>query len=342
MAPNSTDTTNIPTTSRTTTMTALVQTGFGDPTEVLQVSQVPRPALPDDGVLVRVRSASVHVGTVFTVRGYPRVMRPVFKRFVGDNGVVGQHLAGTVEAVGRNVTDVAVGDEVLGWCSGAFAEYAVATAATLVRKPAELTFEQAAALAVSAFTALQALRDKGDLQAGQHVLVTGASGGVGTFAVQIAKAMGAEVTGVCSTRNVDLVRSIGADHVIDHTRQDWTEGAARYDLVLDNVGSHSLRAMRSVLTVDGLLLANGGPAPTGWFGGLGRVLMIAAIALVAHRQGGPFVATTTREDLRVLRDMAEAGQITPVVDRSFPLQDAVEAVAAVGAGHNRGTTVIHT
>jgi NADPH:quinone reductase-like Zn-dependent oxidoreductase len=332
-----TTTTNTPS---TTTMTALVQTRFGDPTEVLQVGDVPRPALPDDGVLVRVRAASVAVGTVYTVRGYPRVMRPMFTKFVGDNGVLGQHLAGTVEAVGRHVTDVGVGDEVLGWGSGAYAEYAVATAETLVRKPADLTFEQAAALGVSAFTALQALRDRGDLQAGQHVLVTGASGGVGTFAVQLAKAMGAEVTGVCSTRNLDLVRSIGADHVIDYTREDWTDGEPRYDLVLDNVGGHTLREMRRVLTDDGLLLANGGPAPTGWFGGIGRVLMIAMAALVAHRQAGPFVSAPTRADLDVLRDMAAAGRITPVVDRVFPLQDAVDAVAAVGAGHNRGTTVI--
>lgn len=333
-------TTTTPSTRRTTTMTALVQTRFGEPTEVLQVGDVPQPALPDDGVLVRVRAASVHVGTVYTVRGYPRVMRPMFTKFVGDNGVLGQHLAGTVEAVGRHVTDVAIGDEVLGWGSGASAEYAVATAEHLVQKPADLTFEQAAALGVSAFTALQALRDQGDLHAGQHVLVTGASGGVGTFAVQIAKAMGAEVTGVCSTRNVDLVRSIGADHVIDYTRQDWTDGVPQYDLVLDNVGGHTLRDMRSVLTEDGLLLANGGPAPTGWFGGIGRVLMIAMTALVAHRQGGPFVSAPTPADLDVLRDMAEDGRITPVVDRVFPLGDAVDAVAAVAAGHNRGTTVI--
>ena len=323
-------------------MTALVQTGFGDPAEVLQVSQVERPALPDDGVLVRVRAASVAVGTVFTVRGYPKVMRPVFKKFVGDNGVVGQHLAGTVEAVGRHVTDVAVGDEVLGWGTGAYAEYAVATAATLVPKPTHLTFEEAAALGVSAFTALQALRDHGDLQAGQHVLVTGASGGVGTFAVQLAKAMGAEVTGVCSTRNVELVRSVGADHVIDYTRQDWTDSESQYDLVLDNVGGHSLRAMRSVLARDGRLLANGGPAPSGWFGGIGRVLMIAATALVAPAAGPARSWPRRRPEgpARCCATWREAGQITPVVDRVFPLQDAVEAVVAVGAGHNRGTTVI--
>ena len=321
-------------------MKATIQTGFGDPTEVLRVGEVDTPDLPDDGVLVRVRAASIHIGTVYGVRRFPKLMRPMFRRFIADNGVIGQHLAGTVDAVGPQVTEVAVGDEVLGWGSGAYAEYAVAPAETLVPKPADLTFEQAAALGVSAFTALHALRDHGRLQAGQHVLVTGASGGVGTFAVQVAKAMGAEVTGVCSTRNLDLVRSIGADHVVDYTQQDWTEGDAQYDLVLDNVGAHSLRAMRSVLTRDGLLLANGGAAPSGWVGGLGHVLGIAATSLVARRQGRPFLSTPTPEDLRVLRDMAAAGQVTPVVDRVFPLDAAVEAVASVGEGHNRGTSVI--
>lgn len=323
----------------TRTMTALVQTGFGEPTEALQVTEVTRPGLSDDGVLVRVHAASIAVGTFHAVRGYPRLLRPIFKQFTSDDGVAGQHLAGTVEAVGPDVTELAVGDEVLGWASGAYAEYAEASAEHLVRKPADLSFEQAAALGTSAFTALQALR-KLDLRAGQHVLVTGASGGVGTFAVQIAKAMGGEVTAVCSTRNRDLIRSIGADHVIDYTEQDWTGGEARYDLVLDNVGAHSLRAMRSALTDDGRLLASGGPAPTGWFGGLGRVLGIALTAIVAHRQSGPFVAAATPKDLALLAAMADDGRIVPIIDRVVPLDEAVEAVAAVGAGHNRGTTVI--
>lgn len=325
---------------RTATMAALVQTRFGDPREVLRVDQVERPRLADDGVLVRVRAASVHIGTVYAVRGLPKLMRPMFTRFIAEHGVVGQHMAGTVEAVGSDVTDVAPGDDVLGWSSGAYAEYAVTTTEALVSKPATLTFEQAAVLGVSAFTALQALRDHGGLQPGQHVLVTGASGGVGTFAVQIAKAMGAEVTGVCSTRNLDLVRSLGADHVVDYTRQDWTELEPQYDLVLDNVGGHTLRGMRGVLTADGRLLANGGPAPSGWFGGMGQVLTIAATSLFVRRQGRPFLSTPTGEDLRSLRDMAEAGRLTPVVDRVFPLRAAVDAVAAVAAGHNRGTSVI--
>ena len=336
---SSTSSTDPTSTSRATTMTALVQTGFGEPTEVLQVREVTRPALSDDGVLVRVHAASIAVGTLHIVRGYPRLLRRMYGRFTSDAGVVGQHLAGTVEAVGPDVTDLAVGDEVLGWTSGAFAEYAAVTPEHLVRKPVGLSFEQAAALGTSALTALQALR-KLDLRAGHHVLVTGASGGVGGFAVQIAKAMGGEVTAVCSTRNLDLVRSMGADHVIDYTEQDWTDGEARYDLVLDNVGANSLRAMRSVLTADGLLLASGGPAPTGWFGGIGRELGIALTAMVAHRQAGVFVSTATPEDLEVLAAMADAGQVAPVVERVVALEEAVAAVSAVGAGHNRGTTVI--
>lgn len=327
-------------TPRTSTMTALVQTGFGDPRDVLRVGEVRRPEPADDGVLVRVRAASVHIGVVYGVRGLPRLLRPVFRRFIAENGVIGQNVSGIVEAVGPAVTDVAVGDEVVGWCSGAFAEYAVTSSEALVPKPANLTFEQAAALGVSAFTALQALRDHGNLQSSQRVLVTGASGGVGTFAVQIAKAMGAEVTGVCSTRNLDLVRSIGADHVVDYTRQDWTAGGPAYDLILDNAGGHSLRDMRRALAPGGLLLANGAPAPTGWFGGLGHPLTVLASSLFSTRQGRPFLATEKAEDLRTLRDMAEAGRITPVVDRVFALQGAVDAIAAVGAGHNRGTSVI--
>jgi len=327
-------------TPRTDTMTALIQTGFGDPDEVLRVGEVSRPDPDHDGVVVRVRAASIHVGTVYGVRGLPKVMRPMFKKFIAGNGVIGLSMAGVIEAVGADVTDVAVGDEVVGWATGAFAESTVTTADALAPKPSNLTFEQAAALGVSAFTALQALRDHGGLQSGQHVLVTGASGGVGTFAVQIAKAMGATVTGVCSTRNLDLVRSVGADHVVDYTQEDWTTGEPAYDLILDNVGGHSLRDMRRVLTADGLLLANGAPAPTGWFGGIGYPLRILASSLFSRRQGRPFLATEKSEDLRTLRDMAEAGRITPVIDHVFPLRDAVDAVASVGAGHNRGTSVI--
>ena len=262
-------------TTKTATITALVQTGFGDPAEVLRVGEVERPQPASDGVLVRVHAASVHVGAVYGVRGLPMLMRPMFKKFIAENGVIGQHMAGTVAAVGRDVTGLTVGDPVVGWCNGAYAEYAATTSQALAPKPTNLTFEEAAALGVSAFTALQALRDHGDLQPGQHLLVTGASGGVGTFAVQIAKAMGAEVTGVCSTRNLDLVRSIGADHVVDYTRQDFTEGEPKYDLILDNVGD-PLVARHATGAHHGRSAAGQrGTGPTGWVGGMGHPLKVA-------------------------------------------------------------------
>ena len=327
-------------TTTTTTMRGTVQSGFGDPRSVLRVAEVATPELPADGVLVRVRAAAIHVGAVYAVRGFPRLVRPMFRKLVADSGVIGLDMAGVVEAIGPDVTGVVVGDEVLGSCAGAFAEYAVTTQDRLVPKPPDLTFEQASAIGVSAFTALQALRDHGRLQAGQHVLVTGASGGVGTFAVQIAKAMGATVTGVCSTRNLELVRSIGADHVIDYTQQDVASLETRYDLVLDNVGAHSLREMRGLLRPDGLLLVNGGPAPSGWFGGMGRPLEVMAASLFSRQQGRPFLSTENEADRRTLQELAASGAVTPVVDRVFPLQDAVDAIAAVGAGHNRGTSVI--
>jgi NADPH:quinone reductase-like Zn-dependent oxidoreductase len=320
-------------------MRGTVQTGFGDPGQVLKVVDVPTPAVDDDGVRVRVRAASIHIGAVYGVRGFPKVMRAMFRSVNAKSGVIGQNMAGVVDAVGKNVTKPSVGDEVFGSCKGAFAEYAVTTPDAVASKPSTVSFERASAIGVSAFTALQGLRH-GHVQEGQHVLVTGASGGVGTFAVQIAKAMGAEVTGVCSTRNLDLVRSIGADHVIDYTEQDFTEGDPEYALILDNVGAHSLKDMRRVLTPEGLLLANGAPAPTGWFGGLGHPLRAAASSVFSRQQGRPFLSTENQDDRGTLRDLVATGRVTPVIDQVFPLDAAVEAVTAVGQGHNRGTTVI--
>ena len=321
-------------------MKGTIQTGFGDPDEVLRIGEVETPVVDDDGVLVRVRAASIHIGAVYGVRGLPKVMRPMFKSFIAKSGVIGQDIAGVVEATGQDVTQLAVGDEVFGSCKGAFAQYASTKSGALALKPTSFTFEQASAIGVSAFTALQGLRDHGNLEEGQKVLVTGASGGVGTFAVQIAKAMGAEVTGVCSTRNLDMVRSIGADHVIDYTREDFTKSEPRYNLILDNVGAHSLKDMRGALTSDGLLLANGAPAPTGWFGGLGHPLKVAASSMLSKQQGRPFLSTENEEDLATLRDLAETGKITPVIDQTFPLDNAIEAITSVGAGHNQGTTII--
>ncbi len=229
------------------------------------------------------------------------------------------------------------GDEVFGWCAGAFAEYASATEDQFIKKPADLTFDQAAAVGVSASTALQLLRDDGKVRPGQKVLVNGASGGVGTFAVQIAKAFGAEVTGVTSTRNVDLIRAIGADHVIDYTKEDFTTGGPRYDLILDNVGNHSMAQTRRALTPHGMLISNGG----GHAGGkLGRTLRAMVASIVVRQQARPSIKTQNHDDLVALRDLVEAGKVTPVIDGTYTLDETPRAVDRVAAGHARGTVVI--
>lgn len=321
-------------------MKAIIQTGFGNPAEVLTVGEVEIPMVAEDEVLVRVRAASIHIGAVNGIRGYPKVMRPIFKSLISKSGVVGTNIAGVVETVGANVIELSKGDEVFGSCKGGFAEYAVARAEALALVPDNLTMEQASAVGVSAFTALQGLTSQGDLREGQKVLITGASGGVGTFAVQIAKALGAEVTGVCSTRNLDMVRSIGADHVIDYTEVNFTEGGPKYDLIFDNVGAHSLKDMRRALTPDGLLLANGAAAPTGWFGGLGHPLKAAFASMLSKQQGPPFLSKPNKKDLATLRELAASGKIAPVIDRTFPLEESIEAIGYVGKGHNQGTSVI--
>ncbi len=320
-------------------MRAIVQDKFGSPRDVLTLKEIERPAVGDDEVLVRVRAASIHIGDYYTIGGLPYVMRPLFSSMRAKNRVPGTDISGTVEAVGTNVREFQPGDDVFGSYKGAFAEYASFPEASLAPKPDNLTFEQASAIGVSALTALQTLRDQGKVQAGQQVLITGASGGVGTFAVQIAKSLGAEVTGVCSTRNLEMVRSIGADHVIDYTEEDFTEGEQRYDFILDNVGSHSLSDTRRVLKPTGKLLANGAPVG-GWFGGLKEPIAAFASSLFVKQQGRPFVSTSNPEDLSVLRDLAEGGKITPVVDRTYPLNEAPDAVAHVGEGHAQGMTII--
>jgi NADPH:quinone reductase-like Zn-dependent oxidoreductase len=239
--------------------------------------------------------------------------------------------------VGPNVKALRPGDEVFGWCAGAFAEFASAPEHQLVKKPANLTFEQAAAVGVSASTALQLLRDNGKVQPGQKVLINGASGGVGTFAVQIAKAFGAEVAGVTSTKNVDLVRSIGADHVIDYTKEDFTSGGPRYDLILDNVGNHSMAQTRRALTPTGTLISNGG----GHAGGkLGRTVRAMLASLVVRQQARPSVKTQNHDDLVALKDLVEAGKVSPVIDGTYALDETPRAIDRVAAGHARGTIVI--
>jgi len=322
-------------------MKAIVQDTYGEPEAVLSLQDVAKPAVNDGEVLVRVHAASVHVGDWMLVKGVPYIARPAYGMPRPKSRIPGTDVAGTVEAVGKDVTELRPGDDVIGWCAGAFAEYACATQDHFVRKPANLTFEQAAAIGVSASTALQLLRDQGRVQAGQKVLINGASGGLGTFAVQIAKAFGAEVTGVCSSKNVDMVRSIGADPVIEYTREDFTRSGQRYDFILDNVANHSLPETRRSLTPTGMLQSNNGTSGGRWFGTLGTVIKSDAASKFARRQLGPSIKFQNRADLHVLTGLIEAGKITPVIDGTYPLSGTPQAIGHVGKGHARGTVVIN-
>jgi NADPH:quinone reductase-like Zn-dependent oxidoreductase len=314
-------------------MKAIVQTAYGGP-DVLELKEIGRPQLKDDGVLVRVHAASVHVGDYFVMRGSPYVAR-FFAGWPRPKGYVpGFDVAGHVEEVGRSVTRLQPGDEVFAGCGRACAEYVSAAEDQFVLKPANLTFEQAAAVPTSALAALQGLRDAGKVRPGQKVLVNGASGGVGTFAVQIAKALGAEVTGVCSTSNVDMVRSIGADHVIDYTREDFTQGDRRYDLILDNVANRSFSEYRRALAPGGTLLPNSGNA------GIGYLIKAYVRSIFMRQQGRPFFSTPTYEDLVALKELIEAGKVTPVIGRVYRLVETPEALAYIGGGHARGKVVI--
>jgi NADPH:quinone reductase-like Zn-dependent oxidoreductase len=317
-------------------MQAIVQDRYGS-AEVLRAQDIERPEIGDAEILVRVHAASIHLGDWVLMTGVPYVMRMATGLRKPKNRVPGTDVAGTVEAVGAGVTRFRPGDEVFGWCAGAFAEYAAASEDQFATKPASRSFEEAAAVGVSASTALQLLRDDGKLQPGQKVLINGASGGVGTFAVQIAKAFGAEVTGVCSTRNVEMVRSIGADHVIDYTREDFRKGAERYDLILDNVGNRSMSDTRRALAPNGTLLSNGG----GHAGGkLGRVIRASISSMLVREQGRPSVKVQNQADLDALRELLEAGKLRPVIDGTYPLAETARAIGHVATGHARGTVVI--
>jgi NADPH:quinone reductase-like Zn-dependent oxidoreductase len=317
-------------------MQAIVQDRYGS-AEVLEAQDIAKPEIGADEVLVHVHAASIHVGDWILMTGVPYVMRIGTGLAKPKNRIPGTDVAGTVEAVGTRVQTLRPGDEVFGWCTGAFAEYASAPEDQFVKKPANLTFEQAAAVGVSATTALQLLRDDGKVRPGQKILINGASGGVGTFAVQIAKALGAEVTGVCSTNNVELVRSIGADHVIDYTREDFRAGAERYDLILDNVGNRSMSDTRRALTPTGTLISNGGGHLDGK---LARTIRAAFVSMVVRQQGRPSVKTQNRADLVTLRELVEAGKVTPVIGGTYPLGRVAEAIGHVATGHARGTLVI--
>ena len=286
-------------------------------------------------MLVRVHAAGLNAGDYFTMRGVPVLIRLTMGLRRPRNGrVAGWDVAGRVEAVGSTVTRLRPGDEVFGACSGTCAEYVSAEEERFVLKPADLSLEQAAAVPTAAATALRALRDVGKVGPGQKVLVNGASGGVGTFAVQIAKWLGAEVTGVCSSRNIALVRSLGADHVIDYTQEDFTQSGQHYDLILDNVGSRSFSDHRRVLTPQGRLIPNTGHA------GMGYVVKAFALSAVVRQIARPFLGTPTNEDLVLLKGLLESGKVRPVIDRTYPLEETPQAIAYLGLGHARGKVVI--
>ena len=325
------------------TMRAVVQDRYGAPEEVLEGRRIERPEIGHDEVLVRVHAAGLHVGDCFGVRGAPWPVRLMTGLRRPKYGVPGLDVAGQVEAVGSRVTRFQPGDEVFGACNwpsaGACAEYAAADEDKLVSKPANLTFEEAAAIPTSALAALHGLRDAGALKPGQRLLINGASGGVGTFAVQIAKALGAEVTGVCSTANVAMVRSLGADHVIDYTKADFTKGVLRYDLILDNVENRSLSDVRRVLEPRGTLVLNSGTGASGPKLMLRLVRPVVLSRFVRH-QLRRYLSNPNRADLEVLKALVEEGKLKPVIDRSFPLAETPAALRHIEAGHARGKVVI--
>lgn len=321
------------------TMRAVVQHRYGPPA-VLELADVALPAPGPRDVLVRVEAASVHPGDYFVVTGTPYIVRLAFGLRRPRHGIPGRDLAGVVVAAGADVDDVRVGDRVFGWTTeGALAEFARVPARTLAPVPAGLTAEQSAAVPTSAMTALQALRDVGRVRAGHRVLITGASGGVGTFAVQIAKALGAEVTAVCSARNAGLVRSLGADHVVDYATTDFTRTGERYDVILDTVEATPLADVRRALAPTGTLVPISGRGGR-WIGPLGRVVRARLLSAFTRQRLRPFTSVGRRADLLALAELLGTGQISPVIDRSFALADAADALRFVGAGHTRGKVVI--
>jgi len=320
-------------------MKAMVQDTYGS-AEVLELREIDKPEIADDQVLVRVRAAGVNPADWAVMRGLPYVARPVYGLRKPKNPVRGTDVAGQVEAVGTSVTRFRPGDEVFGWCVGAYAEYASVSEDALALKPANLTFVQAASVPMAGLVALQALRDHGNVQAGQSVLINGASGGIGTFAVQIAKSLGAQVTGVCSTGNADMVRSIGADLVIDYTQKDFTQGGQRYDFILDNVANHPLSDLRGALTPTGTLVPNGGGFDNRWFASGGRVIRAHLLDRFVSNTLRPFLVSFNLKDLVALKELIEAGKLTPVMDRTYPLAETPQAISHVGEGHARGKVAI--
>jgi len=313
---------------------------YGSP-DVLELQEVDEPVVNDDEVLVRVRAASANPRDWHFMRGLPSIMRLQFGLRRPKSSLLGSDMAGQVEAVGKNVTRFRPGDEVFAHVlAGGFAESTSVPEEVLGLKPANLTFEQAAAVPLAALTALQGLRDHGRIQPGQKVLIIGAAGGVGTFAVQLAKSFGADVTGVCSTRNIGLVRSIGADHVIDYTQEDFTERGQKYDLILQLAGTRSPSDCRRALTSKGTLLLSSGESDGRWIGPIDRIIKAVVLSPFVSQRLVSFEAKGSREDLQVLKELIEAGKVMPVIDRTYPLSDLPAAIRYLEEGHARGKVVI--
>src|SRR5438445_6039317 len=323
-------------------MKAIVYSDYG--LSNLKLENIEKPVPNDDQILVKVRAASINPYDWHFVEGTPYIMRMMGVGLRKPKDIqLGVDFAGTVEAVGKNVTQFKPGDDVFGGRGGAFAEYVCRRATgAIALKPANLTFEQAASLNIAGITALQGVRDKGKVQPGQKVLINGASGGVGTFAVQIAKSFGAEVTGVCSTRNLEMVRSLGADHVIDYTKEDFTKGDQRYDVILDNVPNHSLSECRRVLNPQAkyVLIGGGGPNDSRWIGPFGRIIQTMVMAPFVSQKMDMMMAQLTKSDLAILGDMMQSGKVKPVIDRTYKLSELPAAIAYLEEGHARGKVVI--
>jgi NADPH:quinone reductase-like Zn-dependent oxidoreductase len=322
----------------TTTMKAIFQHKYGSPDD-LELTDIDKPVVSDNEVLVRVHAAGLHVGDCFGVRGTPLLMRMATGIFKPKYGVPGFDVAGQVEVAGKNVTRFKPGDEVFGECNGSCAEYVSTGEDKLALKPANLAFAEAAAVPTSALAALHALRDVAKIQAGQTILINGASGGVGTFAVQIAKSYGAEVTGVCSTTNVDMVRSIGADHVIDYTEEDYAQGGQRYDFVFDNVENRSLSDCRRALKPNGTLILNSGTGAKG-IALLMRLFKPLVVSPFVRQDLRRYLSVPNHDDLVVLKELIESGKVVPVIDRSYALSEVPDAIRYLEAGHAQGKVVI--
>jgi NADPH:quinone reductase-like Zn-dependent oxidoreductase len=320
-------------------MKAIVRDTYGS-AGVLELRDIDKPEIGDEEVLVRVRAAGVDQGVWHVMTGLPYPIRLAgYGLRAPKTPVLGADVAGVVEAVGSDVTRFQPGDEVFGIAKGSYAQYARARADRLAPKPANLSLEQAAVVAISGLTALQAVRDHGRVESGQKVLVIGASGGVGTFAVQIAKSLGAHVTGVCSTRNVEMVRSIGADTVIDYTKDDFTKSAQRYDVILDNVGNHSLSDLRRVVKPEGRYVMVGGPSGR-WLDPLPRAFNALVQSWFVDQEMSFFMSELNKKDMTILRDLMAAGKVTPVIDRTYKLNEAAEAIRYLEAGRARGKVIV--